>query len=610
MPSRATRRRLIRVTISRDPDQEAVLVDEAPRLLVEAPPGSGKTFTAVRLIARDVGAGRVNPAQRVLVLTFSRAARAQLERYAQELLTPEQRARAEITNYHSFFWQRIWQYRQALGLPLELDLATEAQHEQDVLGAMARAGLTPPRTPQQRRSAMRDYAAALEYTLEQGLPERFDGTRPDGLADVAAELEAIHRAGRMHYDDMASYMWRLVDGSETLRQLWAHKYPVVLLDEYQDASPLQAAIVARFAPPPHRLYAFADPLQMIYGWRDASSERLVAFRAGGAAEHTLRTLHRYRNRPMLQRWMEQVRDVLLGGRQRISVPLPAEVEVVRYDPTLPERGRVFGAPARQLFQLIGPISTAFAATDIRTIGVMTRRRNQISVLSRALSQNFVCGPLGDADDAADWAREWIAGHAAATTREHHVARLLELTKTVAPRHPLLADLLARVGPTGIRTDRLREARRSLAERLNGLADQCDTLEAALEAARKTVSHVIAGQDRKAVAWERERVLRQVLRSLPSASDEEARAQVEGRILQLRFTAAGAPHRGLFLLSCYEGKGKEFDFVVLPFLSSENFGEDEESRQLLYVSLSRARERILARVANGQVPSICERIGLV
>jgi superfamily I DNA/RNA helicase len=122
--------------------------------------------------------------------------------------------------------------------------------------------------------------------------------------------------------------------------------------------------------------------------------------------------------------------------------------------------------------------------------------------------------------------------------------------------------------------------------------------------------VIAGQDRKAVAWERERVIRHVLRALPGASDEDVRTQIEGRILQLRFAAGGAPLRGLFLLSCREGKGKEFDFVVLPFLSTHNFGEDQEGRQLLYVSLSRARKQILARVARGQVLEICLRIGLV
>ena len=336
------------ITIYRDDEQEAVLADESPRLLVESPPGSGKTFTAVRLLARDVDAGRVSSAQRVLVLTFSRAARAQLDRYAQQLLSPEQRSRAEITNYHSFFWSKIWQYRTTLGLPLDLAIATDAEHRQDVFGAMTRAGLAEPRVRQQS-AAMANYAAALEYSVAEGRPERFDQL-PEGLADVAQQLAAVHRGGRIYYDDMAYYMWRLANESQTLRELWVHKYAVVILDEYQDASPLQAAIVSRFAPPPHRVYAFADPLQMIYGWRDASPRRLEDFEGAGASRHVLRTLHRYRDRPNLQHWMEQVRDVLLGDRERVDVARPAEVEVIPYDPTLPG-GRVRGATSRELYQL-------------------------------------------------------------------------------------------------------------------------------------------------------------------------------------------------------------------------------------------------------------------
>lgn len=193
--------------------------------------------------------------------------------------------------------------------------------------------------------------------------------------------------------------------------------------------------------------------------------------------------------------------------------------------------------------------------------------------------------------------------------DHHAARLLDVAETVAPRHRLVGDLRTRICPTGVNIDRLREPRRSLADGLNQLVDRCDTLVGMFAAAEATIRLVTADQDRRVVAWERVRVLRQVLRALPEASDEEARAQAENRILQLRFATAAAHDRGLFLLSCHEGKGKEFDFVVLPFLSTENFGEDQESRQLLYVALSRARKRILARLATGQSPVICERIGL-
>src|SRR6185312_5069489 len=93
-----------------DADQEAVLADDSSCLLVEAPPGSGKTRTAIRLLARDIEVGRVGPTQRALVLTFSRNARAQLDRYAEEILSPTQRGLTEITNYHSWFWSKVDQF--------------------------------------------------------------------------------------------------------------------------------------------------------------------------------------------------------------------------------------------------------------------------------------------------------------------------------------------------------------------------------------------------------------------------------------------------------------------------------------------------------------------
>lgn len=93
------------------------------------------------------------------------------------------------------------------------------------------------------------------------------------------------------------------------------------------------------------------------------------------------------------------------------------------------------------------------------------------------------------------------------------------------------------------------------------------------------------------------------------ADHEAAERARARVRQARFRSAPAPRRGLFLLSCHEGKGKEFDFVILPHVSTANFKDDEESRQLLYVSLSRARRRLLIRVAMGDAPPICERLRL-
>lgn len=591
-------------TIS-DTSQEAVLADGSRRLLVEAPPGSGKTWTAVRLAARDIDVGLVGTTQRVLVLTFSRNARAQIEGYARELLTGEQRRRTEITNYHSWFWAKVSQYRTSLGLPLDTSLVMDAQRRQDVAAAMEAEGIT--KAARGDRQQVDDYMRSLEFELAEGRPERLPEPRPK-TAEIGERLRALHQAGQLHYDDLAYYTWLLVDRSATLRRLWRHKYPVVVLDEYQDASPLQAAIVERLAGSDGRVYAFADPLQQIYTWRDASKQRLADFREKGTSEHRLRTLHRYRHRPALQTWMEQARDVLLDDARRVTAARPPEIGIVFYEPDQAERNKVWGAESRQLWQINDPISKTLRSEDPRSVGVLGARRDHLDVLERHLVKLFRCSRLRTAEDALDLAVAWVEGHAAAVTIEHHAERLLQIAHAVAPRHGQL-DLRDRLGPSGIDTSRLRQPRRQIAETINELAASCDALASAFRAAHQVSRMATRRQDYRVVDWDTLHTLRRVLRAPRHATNAEAAERARSRVLQARFTSSLTPQRGLYLLSCHEGKGKEFDLVVLPYVSTDSFKDDEESRQLLYVSLTRARRFLLVRLASGKVPPICERLGL-
>jgi DNA helicase IV len=51
-------------------------------------------------------------------------------------------------------------------------------------------------------------------------------------------------------------------------------------------------------------------------------------------------------------------------------------------------------------------------------------------------------------------------------------------------------------------------------------------------------------------------------------------------------------------------------VILPYVSSMIFSDGEqESRQVLYVSLTRARHRLLVRVAEGLAPEDCKAMSL-
>lgn len=593
--------------LSEDSEQDAVLGDESLRLLITAPPGSGKTLTALRLAARDIDAGCVTPTQRVLLLTFSLQARAQLEAYAARLLTPQQMALLEITNYHAWFWQKVRQFRSSLGLQIELELSTESQHREDVLAAMIKVGAAG--VGAKWDDDARDYGVGLEHEVEGCRPDRLEAPLPE-VDQVGEELRQVHRRGRLHYDDLAYYMWRLVDESETLRRIWRHKYPVIVLDEYQDASAMQAKIVERIAGPESRLYAFADPLQMIYGWRDASPKRIEDFEARGASIHVLKTLHRYRDRPELRRWMEGVRDILLSGDG--SCPSrPKDVGVMIYDPSERIRGEPYDIASRTLYKLDDPISRCFKEPSINSIAVLLRKHSHLLQVERHLTKRFFCKRLRTARETSEWIREWLEAYPKATSAQLKMEKLMELARRVAPRNEDLEALEKRIDVNGIRTTGLRARRKALAVALNEAAENWTDLVGACAAAQRVARIAVNHEeDERLIAQDAAYVVRTGLRLPSSLDDQEAKKRVFSRLSQMRFTTEGRRPRGLYLLTCHEAKGREFDMVILPYVSDQIFpDDDEEQRQLLYVALTRARQRLLIRTAAGELPKHCEAMGL-
>ena len=178
--------------------------------------------------------------------------------------------------------------------------------------------------------------------------------------------------------------------------------------------------------------------------------------------------------------MQQARDVLLDDAVSVTATRPPEIGVVYYDPNQPEKGKVWGAEARELWQIDEPIAKAFRSAEARTIGVIARRRAQLVVLERHLAKRFRCARLRGSEEALDLADEWVNGYASAITVEHHTHRLLTLASAVAPRHEHL-DFASRIGVDGIDPARLRQPRRALADAITGLARRCDTLQGAFRA---------------------------------------------------------------------------------------------------------------------------------
>ena len=209
---------------------ENALQSECP-VLVLGGPGSGKTTLSL-LKAKSYVSELVSE-QAILFLSFSRAAVRQVEIRCRDLLNAEEQRSIEVRTYHSF----------------ALDILKT--HGRLLTG-------TPPR---------------ILYPSEETLLK----SRHSGLWEKEAKRLAAEE-GRYVFGEFASAANKLLVGSKAVAKLIADKYPVVILDEFQDTNDSQWELVKTLSLR-SRMVFLADPDQRIFDYdKHVSAERLQHLR--------------------------------------------------------------------------------------------------------------------------------------------------------------------------------------------------------------------------------------------------------------------------------------------------------------------------------------------
>ncbi len=231
--------------------QQQVL-DTEGNLLVIGGPGAGKTTISILKAAKV--AETLRPGQEILFLSFARATISRvIEAIESEHDIPKTiKSRINVETYHSFFWRTLKTHGYLLGLPRPLAILTPANE------AVALSGI---RSGYKTESKLTAEEKAEKKAKEQ--EERFRQALTEG---------------RVCFDLFASHVATLLERSQRLRQLIATRYPVFILDEFQDTNADQWRVVQQLGRE-GTVIALADPEQRIYDWIGADPERLNQFAA-------------------------------------------------------------------------------------------------------------------------------------------------------------------------------------------------------------------------------------------------------------------------------------------------------------------------------------------
>ncbi|HHM5822279.1 TPA: ATP-dependent helicase [Pseudomonas aeruginosa] len=233
--------------------------------VILAGPGSGKTKTITVKIARLL-AETVRRPQRIACITYSNACISEL-RSRLNKLGVEDGNRTLISTVHSFCLTELVQpYAQMAGVavPTPLAVATPAEARTLFVAAYdAVCGGTP-------KAYFRTSCDKLRRTIPDRDSDEWRAWSVRETRVVEAYEHLLLARGLIDFDGLVLAGLELIEEHEWVRQAIRAKYPIVVIDEYQDLGlPLHRIVQALLAAGV-RIIAVGDPDQSIYGFTGAN----------------------------------------------------------------------------------------------------------------------------------------------------------------------------------------------------------------------------------------------------------------------------------------------------------------------------------------------------
>ncbi|MFL6181525.1 MAG: ATP-dependent DNA helicase UvrD2 [Actinomycetes bacterium] len=547
---------LSEVLAALDPEQHEAAVAPRGPVCILAGAGSGKTRALTHRIAALSLGGLVDP-RHVLALTFTARAAGELRGRLRGLGVDGVQARtfhAAALRQLRYFWPQAIGGQPPAVAPSKAPLIAEACRRLRVR--------SDPTT-------IRDLAAEIEWAkvtevTPDAYPSRSTGAGRAAVADldpavvsrIYAGYEAVKRdRSLIDFEDVLLLSAAMLADAPTMAQAVRDQYRCLMVDEYQDVSPIQQRLLDLWLGDRDDLTVVGDPNQMIYSFAGASSQYLLDFPKRYSNAAVIRLERNYRSTPQV---------VHLANRLMTAAAAPSVV-LVSQQPTGPEPK--WEAAPHEPAEVDGVVARI---QDLIGQGVP---RREIAILYRINAQSVAFEEaLADADIAYT-----VRGG------ERFFDRA-EVKEAIAL---------------------LRGAARS-----DDAADEADSLSHRVSAILGAVGYqpsAPAGPSQARNRWESWAALVALAQQMADANAGATLVDLVDE-LQARASAAHAPAAdAVTLSSLHAAKGLEWQAVFLvgltdgmvPITYASTPQQVAEERRLLYVGITRAREHVTLSFARAR-----------
>jgi DNA helicase II / ATP-dependent DNA helicase PcrA len=545
-----------------DPEQRQVATALTGPVAVIAGAGTGKTRAITHRIAYGVAVGAYNPTA-VLAVTFTTRAAGELRGRLHRLGAAGVQART----FHSaalrqaqYFWPRVHGGELPAVLDNRMALVAEAANRlrvkvdtprlRDLVAEIAWAKVSNVSAEDYARLAARHRRSLASFD-------------PETVARVFAGYErAKADRSRIDFEDILLCTAALIsehpEVADTVRRTYRH----LVVDEYQDVSPLQEALLTLWRGDRTDLCVVGDPAQTIHSFAGANAGYLTGFAGRFPGTTVVRLVRDYRSTP----------------------------------------------------QVVGLANAITAQSTIPGVGAVTLQAQQPA------------GPEAELTEAPDEAAEaagiadWLARLAGQGTSYREMAVLFRINAQSPPIEQALADrgipYLVRGGERFYERPEVRQALLVLRTEARASAEaEAGNAVAAVKAVLGTLGWTDQppeGGGAMRERWESLAALVSVAEDLAAEAgpdDAPDLAAISAELDRRAQTQHVPSAQGVTVGTLHSAKGLEWDAVALlgihegslPFVLASSPEQVEEERRLLYVGITRARRLLRvswSRTRNG------------
>ncbi|HEY0673914.1 MAG TPA: UvrD-helicase domain-containing protein [Longimicrobiales bacterium] len=285
-----------------NPEQRAAVQHVNGPLLILAGAGTGKTKTLVHRIAHLIRAADVEP-QHIVGVTFTNRAADEMRERVQSYIGEDAR-KVTLCTFHALGLRVLREHGTLIGLPRRF--AVYAAADQVAALKMACAEISVGNDVFDHKRVMRQISSWKNHRVDpvqaSGLVREAaaTGTRADEYAVLAADAyhkyeEILRACGAVDFDDLLLLPLKLLSEHEEVRRAVWKRWHHVMIDEYQDTNGVQFELARLLAGTRRNLCVVGDDDQSIYAFRGAEVGNILEFETHFPGARVVRLEENYRS---------------------------------------------------------------------------------------------------------------------------------------------------------------------------------------------------------------------------------------------------------------------------------------------------------------------------